>query len=320
MLWGASLLWLGTVWLSYTHRPPAQAPVGALVSTAWQSRLERVGQASSPWLHDLCRTLAGCLGPDSPPPSAAATAQDWSCLGLAGAWLVFTLFAVGVALGRLTRPGFHDRNIGNQHGLEVTWRRAWEGFLAWRLILLLAAPLLHRAIGSVLGLQLASYLLSGLLACMVLPLPLWGGRPNFALGLAGYGWGVLGVMLCELLLNVLGHSTESGNPLLQILSQASGPSLGLWFLALVVIGPALEEIWFRGILLSGFTKIMGTAAAIAMSAWVFALIHVDPQALLQLFALGVAFGWVRWRAGGWESSYVSHLLWNFSTFLLVSLA
>ena len=65
---------------------------------------------------------------------------------------------------------------------------------------------------------------------------------------------------------------------------------------------------------------MAVPAAIALAAWIFALIHQDPQATLQLFALGVAFGWVRWRSGAWEGAFCSHFLWNLSTFLFVSLA
>ncbi|HSF84696.1 MAG TPA: type II CAAX endopeptidase family protein [Acidimicrobiia bacterium] len=76
----------------------------------------------------------------------------------------------------------------------------------------------------------------------------------------------------------------------------------LVFLFLVVIvAPLVEELIFRGMLLSRLRRSMGKWGAVTMSAAVFAAIHlIDPNAVFAvpgLFLIGLALGWAALRYG-----------------------
>ena len=66
---------------------------------------------------------------------------------------------------------------------------------------------------------------------------------------------------------------------------------GLFFVAVVVMAPVLEEVIFRGLILSGFRRRLGPGAAIVVSALLFALVH-PPSTYFPIFWLGLLFGWI----------------------------
>lgn len=72
-------------------------------------------------------------------------------------------------------------------------------------------------------------------------------------------------------------------------------------LILVVVAPLLEELLFRGVLLSRLRRGMSSTAAIGISAAIFAGIHlIDPDAAfaaLGLFVIGVVLGYQALRTG-----------------------
>jgi len=66
-------------------------------------------------------------------------------------------------------------------------------------------------------------------------------------------------------------------------------------LAPVVIGISAgvaEEVLFRGLILKGFLQRMPTWAALLVTGFIFAAIHVDFHEMLLQTLLGVLFGWV----------------------------
>ena len=71
--------------------------------------------------------------------------------------------------------------------------------------------------------------------------------------------------------------------------------------AVAVAAPIVEEVVFRGMLLSTLVRSMGNWPAILVSAAVFSLVHlVDPNAIAVvpgLFLLGIVLGWVALRRG-----------------------
>ena len=74
---------------------------------------------------------------------------------------------------------------------------------------------------------------------------------------------------------------------------------GIWrwlnFALLGVATPAAEELFFRGFLLAALLRVMPAAAAVAASAGVFAVVHLDIGALLPIFATGALLGWLYMR-------------------------
>ena len=100
-------------------------------------------------------------------------------------------------------------------------------------------------------------------------------------------------------------------------------------LTLVVasIGPLVEELLFRGVLLSALLRRLGTAWAVLASAVLFALVHLPDlhwlwYALPNLALLGVVLAWLRLRSGSLWPAVIAHASNNLLAMLalFVSLA
>jgi len=98
--------------------------------------------------------------------------------------------------------------------------------------------------------------------------------------------------------------------------RAEGVGLGF---ALFQIGPLTalgEELLFRGAILGGLRRTFPDRAAIAVSAAMFATIHLSPVAFLHTGALGVLLGWLVVRTGSLWPSILVHAAWNSAMVLL----
>ena len=85
----------------------------------------------------------------------------------------------------------------------------------------------------------------------------------------------------------------------------------LFIIATVAVAaPIVEEVLFRGMLLSTLRRSMGKWPSIFVSAAVFSLVHlVDPNAIAVvpgLFLLGVALAWVALRRGDLSLAIAMH--------------
>ncbi|MDA3937137.1 MAG: CPBP family glutamic-type intramembrane protease [Actinomycetota bacterium] len=91
-----------------------------------------------------------------------------------------------------------------------------------------------------------------------------------------------------------------------------GGSAGLVLAVLLVVfvGPLIEEIVFRSVLLSAFRERWGDWAAILLSASLFGLYHFSAWMFLPAFALGVALGWLANSREGLWPPLVLHALYN----------
>jgi uncharacterized protein len=111
----------------------------------------------------------------------------------------------------------------------------------------------------------------------------------------------------------------SGQPLVtffQLQSYTTAAAEG-WLPALafaaIVVAPAGEEILFRGFLYRGFVR-PGRLAwpGILATAVLFALPHVqyDWVGMLQILAIGLFLGWMRWKSGSTLLTFILHALFN----------
>jgi membrane protease YdiL (CAAX protease family) len=66
-------------------------------------------------------------------------------------------------------------------------------------------------------------------------------------------------------------------------------------LALVVVAPFTEEVLCRGILLRGMLNRLRPWTAIAMSALLFAMMHMNPWQAVSAFVIGLVLGWIYMR-------------------------
>jgi membrane protease YdiL (CAAX protease family) len=78
----------------------------------------------------------------------------------------------------------------------------------------------------------------------------------------------------------------------------------------VVIGPFVEEIVFRGLLLGAFRQQFGARVAIGASAIVFAASHLTLWTLVPLAVLGAFLGWLVLAKGSVWPAFAVHALYN----------
>ncbi len=78
----------------------------------------------------------------------------------------------------------------------------------------------------------------------------------------------------------------------------------------VVLGPVIEELMFRGVLLKMFGAACGTVAASLITAGLFAVTHTEPVQMVYTFALGVILAAIRVRSTSLWPPILLHLSFN----------
>ncbi len=91
---------------------------------------------------------------------------------------------------------------------------------------------------------------------------------------------------------------------------AGGGGLALSALMVVLVGPFVEELVFRGVVLDAAGRRWGMWAAIVGSAGLFAAAHGTAWAVVPTFVLGVALGWLAWTRGSLWPAIALHSLYN----------
>lgn len=106
---------------------------------------------------------------------------------------------------------------------------------------------------------------------------------------------------------------------LELFSRLFNSDLGVWggIIRIVIIAPIVEELIFRGVIMSGFSRIYHPGFAIFFSALLFALFHLNPWQFPATFALGLILGWIRIRTGSVLACIAGHAIHNGLVFLSV---
>ncbi len=103
------------------------------------------------------------------------------------------------------------------------------------------------------------------------------------------------------------------HPLVEIFleEEKQAPSLVAYSVFLAcVIGPVLEEIFFRGFCYPAFKKRWGRGWGLVLSAAFFGLIHQNYFAFLPIFVLGLSLGYLYEKRGTLVPSIVLHIVHN----------
>jgi len=94
-------------------------------------------------------------------------------------------------------------------------------------------------------------------------------------------------------------------------TKETGVAGAVFALLVMSVGPLVEEIAFRGLLLTSLLKReMTPILANLIAAAVFALCHFEPKRIIILFAVGLVFGEVRRRTGSTIACAVTHMINN----------
>jgi membrane protease YdiL (CAAX protease family) len=80
--------------------------------------------------------------------------------------------------------------------------------------------------------------------------------------------------------------------------------------ALALVGPLVEELFFRGLLTAAFRRRFGPIRTALLTAALFALAHVLPRVIPPVFILGLALALVYERIGSTLPGMLVHCLYN----------
>jgi hypothetical protein len=80
--------------------------------------------------------------------------------------------------------------------------------------------------------------------------------------------------------------------------------------AVLLAGPLVEEIFFRGALFGPLRRSHASVTVIMGTAAYFALVHLDPHAMLPIVIVGVALGYLRAASGSLVPAVLLHVAFN----------
>lgn len=132
----------------------------------------------------------------------------------------------------------------------------------------------------------------------------------------GFGFIALLVCLTSLLADrLLGFKTVS-NPTLKEILLNSDISRVCCVTAYCIVTPLLEEVVYRGFLLTSLSSTMKWQQAVVISSVVFSAIHFSGENFVQLFIIGCVLGCSYCWTGNLKSSIVIHSLYNALTLFM----
>ena len=126
-----------------------------------------------------------------------------------------------------------------------------------------------------------------------------------ALSLAILGLGIVNTELINLV-NVVLPMPDFVTGIFEKLAGGGAAAI----ITIVVIGPVMEELLFRGIILRGFLARYKPVTAIIVSSLLFGLLHLNPYQFVAAMILGVIFAWLVLRTGSLWPSVFGHVLYN----------
>jgi len=106
---------------------------------------------------------------------------------------------------------------------------------------------------------------------------------------------------------------------MELFARLFDSDLGVWggIMRVVIIAPIVEELIFRGVIMSGLMRNYKVGWAIFFSALLFALFHLNPWQFPATFLLGLVLGWLRIRTGSILACITGHAIHNGLVFLTV---
>lgn len=133
------------------------------------------------------------------------------------------------------------------------------------------------------------------------------------------------ITLCMIGLNIL--VSEAGNFTTRLI-----PINGFWekiftasfgdtadwkvFIAVALVAPVVEEMFFRGLILKGYLKHYSVRKSLIISALLFGIAHFNPWQFVTAIIIGIAIGWFYERTDSIVPSVYAHALNNSMGFIV----
>lgn len=166
------------------------------------------------------------------------------------------------------------------------------------------------------------------------------GTRNFVrdLGLRFRWWDLLGILIGfggQILIGIIyapfQHDIHNFNgPSQRLTGAAHGPGFVVIAIATVLLAPAMEELFFRGLLLKGLVRVMtplraaggartaGVVAAVIVDGLLFGLAHGEWVQLAGLAIFGVILAAVSYRTGRLGMNMVAHASFNLVAIIAIA--
>jgi uncharacterized protein len=129
-------------------------------------------------------------------------------------------------------------------------------------------------------------------------------------------WLAIGCVLGGSMLNGILSKVMTLQDLIDPVFRAIG--IGTFF-NIVIVGPFIEEYFFRGFILRGFLANYRPSLAILFSATLFSVSHLNPVQIVPTFLYGIFFGWMTYRTRSIIPALAMHVLINGSLYFFESL-
>ena len=113
----------------------------------------------------------------------------------------------------------------------------------------------------------------------------------------------------QAILNYSGVGPQNPTPF-PVESTHGAGNLALLVVLVVIAAPIAEETFFRGFLFAGLGRRLGYAWGAILSAAIFALAHIDPEAYIPIFFLGLLLAWLYYRTRSIWVPVLAHFLYN----------
>ena len=124
----------------------------------------------------------------------------------------------------------------------------------------------------------------------------------------GFGASYIGNLIGSFLLSF--WNTATGNSVGdELTTLLYGMDPLLMFISVGILGPILEELFFRK-LLADRLRVFGELVAILLPAFLFALFHMSASQLIYTFAAGVMMGYFYCRTGSYWLTTLVHMIFN----------
>jgi len=103
---------------------------------------------------------------------------------------------------------------------------------------------------------------------------------------------------------------DNANRLIELFFEATPAGRVAMGVGIVLVGPLVEELIFRGAVFNPMTRRHPTEAVILWTSALFAVVHVEPRVLAPIFLLGLAMGFLRAASGSLVPSIAFHVAFN----------
>lgn len=118
------------------------------------------------------------------------------------------------------------------------------------------------------------------------------------------------LLLSIMVLNLLGYTPPPQPVFEAFMEERRTNILFLLIIFVSVLGPIIEEIFFRGFMYSAIKKRFGVIAAVLLSASLFSLLHANIVGFFSIMVLGALLAYLYETTGSLISSMTVHIIHN----------